>query len=165
MKSQNTPDLAARTKAFALRILKLADSMPRTLTADILARQIARSGTSTAANYRAAQRARSKAEFISKLSIVHEEADETCLWIELIEESGMVTSKKTCRPLKPKPTNSPPSYKAPPSLQALQGLRPAPAILRLQIRPPLTYAEKPPWKPPSRTSSTSAKTKSSSSST
>lgn len=94
MKSQNTPDLAARTKAFALRILKLADSMPRTLTAEILARQIARSGTSTATNYRAAQRARSKAEFISKLSIVHEEADETCLWIELIEESGMVTSKK-----------------------------------------------------------------------
>ena len=81
-------ELADRTKAFALRILKLADALPRTLTGEILARQIARSGTSLAANYRASQRARSKAEFISKLSIAHEEADETCFWLEIIEESG-----------------------------------------------------------------------------
>lgn len=94
MNKTNYPDLPERTKAFALRVLKLADAMPRTLTGEIIARQIARSGTSTAANYRASQRARSKAEFISKLSITHEEADETCFWLELIEESNTLPADK-----------------------------------------------------------------------
>ena len=69
-----------RTKRFALRILKLFRSLPKTEEARILGRQLLRSGTSIGANYRAACRARSRAEFIAKLGIVLEEADETVFW-------------------------------------------------------------------------------------
>lgn len=90
-----TPDqMAQRTKALALRILKLAESLPRTVTGKTLGHQIARCGTSVAANYRAAVRARSKAEFIAKLSIVHEEADETLFWLEMIVESNLIPFTK-----------------------------------------------------------------------
>lgn len=82
-------DLKLRTKAFALRILKLVDSLPGRVSARVLANQIARSGTSVAANYRAACRGRSKQEFIAKLGIAEEEADETELWLELIEDHGL----------------------------------------------------------------------------
>lgn len=83
-------DLKDRTKAFALRILKLADVLPNSVSGRTLANQIARSGTSVAANYRAACRAKSKADFISKMGTVEEEADETLFWLEMIEESGLV---------------------------------------------------------------------------
>ena len=70
-------DLKKRTKRFALRIIRLSSSLPRTREADFIARQILKSGTSVGVNYREATRSRSKAEFISKIGIVEQEADET----------------------------------------------------------------------------------------
>jgi four helix bundle protein len=87
-------DLKKRTKAFALRILKLVDVLPKSTAGRALASQIVRSGTSVAANYRAACRAKSPADFISKMGNVEEEADETLLWLELLEESGLVSPAK-----------------------------------------------------------------------
>ncbi len=86
----NAEEMKLRTKKFALRIMKLADSLPRSPSGRTLAGQIVRSGTSVAANYRAAGKGRSKAEFIAKLGIAEEEADETQFWLELIIESGVV---------------------------------------------------------------------------
>ena len=83
-----------RTKAFALRIIKLYQFLLTNKAAKILANQLLRSGTSVGANFRAACRARSKAEYISKLNIALEEADESCYWMELLIESGMVPEKK-----------------------------------------------------------------------
>ena len=91
---RNGPDLKRRTKAFALRILKLVDTLPKTTAGRALASQIVRSGTSVAANYRAACRARSIADFIAKMGLVEEEADETLFWLELLEESELVTAAK-----------------------------------------------------------------------
>ena len=88
------PDLKKRTKAFALRILKLVDALPKTTAGRALASQIVRSGTSVAANYRAACRARSTSDFIAKMGIVEEEADETLFWLELLEEAALVTADK-----------------------------------------------------------------------
>jgi four helix bundle protein len=82
-----TPEkLKARTKAFALRVVKLVDAMPRSLAGQTIGRQLLRSATSVGANYRAACRAQSRAEFAAKLSIVVEEADKTLYWLELLEE-------------------------------------------------------------------------------
>jgi four helix bundle protein len=83
-------DLRVRTKAFALRIVRLCDALPRTRSCDVIGRQLLRSGTSIGANYRAACRSRSAAEFLAKLGIVEEEADETVYWIELLMESKAV---------------------------------------------------------------------------
>jgi four helix bundle protein len=80
-------DLKKRTKLFALRVLKLVAALPNNVAGRTIGNQVARSATSVAANYRAACRARSKIEFISKLGIVEEEADERALWLELIFES------------------------------------------------------------------------------
>jgi four helix bundle protein len=91
---RNEPDLKRRTKAFALRILKLVDALPKTSAGRALVSQIVRSGTSVAANYRAACRARSTADFIAKMGIVEEEADETLFWLELLEESELVSATK-----------------------------------------------------------------------
>ena len=91
---RNESDLKKRTKAFALRILKLVDALPKTTAGRALASQIVRSGTSVAANYRAACRARSIADFIAKMGLVEEEADETLFWLELLEESELVTAAK-----------------------------------------------------------------------
>jgi four helix bundle protein len=90
----NPQDLKARTRQFALRILRLYQALPAKEEARILGRQVLRSGTSVGANYRAACRARSKAEFISKLGIVLEEADETVFWLELLLEGGIVKHEK-----------------------------------------------------------------------
>src|SRR3984893_4175227 len=87
-------DLKKRTKAFALRILKLVDALPKTTAGRALASQIVRSGTSVAANYRAACGARSTADFIAKMGIVEEEADETLFWLELLEESELISAAK-----------------------------------------------------------------------
>jgi len=82
-------DLKQRTKQFALSIIRLCRTLPASDEARILRKQILRSGTSIGANYRAACRARSKAEFIAKLGIVLEESDETVFWLELMEEAGV----------------------------------------------------------------------------
>ncbi len=79
-----------RTKAFALRVIRLVESLPKGRTADVLGRQLLRCGTSVGANYRAACRARSTADFIAKMGIVEEEADESLFWMELLIESGIV---------------------------------------------------------------------------
>ena len=93
-----TADLKARTKQFALRVMKMVDALPRTIQGRAIAKQIIRSATSVAANYRAACRARSRAEFIAKIGIVEEEADESCFWLELIIDSGLLTEDRI-RPL------------------------------------------------------------------
>ena len=79
-----------RTKKFGLNIIRLAESLPKTRTADVIGRQILRSATSIGANYRAACRAKSPVDMINKLKIVEEEGDETLYWLELLGESGMV---------------------------------------------------------------------------
>ena len=83
-------DLKKRTKQFALRILKLVAALPKTLAGKTIGGQLARAGTSVGANYRAACRARSKLEFIAKIGIVEEEADESAFWMELIIESELL---------------------------------------------------------------------------
>jgi len=80
----NAQELKERTKQFALRVMRLVDALPRTPKGNALAGQLVRSGMSVAANYRAACRGRSRAEFISKIGVAEEEADETALWLELI---------------------------------------------------------------------------------
>jgi four helix bundle protein len=80
----NENEMNERTKTFALRILKLADALPATRSGNTIANQIVRSGSSVAANYRALCRAKSRADFIHKTSVVEEEADETCFWLEMI---------------------------------------------------------------------------------
>ena len=87
-------DLKMRTRAFALRIIRLAESLPATPTANVIRHQMVRSGSSVGANYRAACRARSKADFISKMSIVEEEADETMYWMELLIDANIVDRTK-----------------------------------------------------------------------
>jgi four helix bundle protein len=87
-------EMKQRTKAFALRVIKLVYSLSRELVARRLGDQLLRSGTSVAANYRAVCRARSKADFVSKLGIVEEEADESALWMELLIESGLVPQRR-----------------------------------------------------------------------
>jgi four helix bundle protein len=91
---RNEPDLKKRTKAFALRILKLVDGLPKTTAGRALASQTVHSGTSIAANYRAACREKSTAHFIAKMGIVEEEADETLFCLELLEESQLVGAAK-----------------------------------------------------------------------
>jgi len=83
-------ELKQRTKLFALRVIKLFKKLPKTTEAQIIGKQLLRSATSVAANYRAACRARSNAEFHSKLSIVIEETDETMFWTELLWEADIV---------------------------------------------------------------------------
>ncbi len=90
-----TPDeMKRRTKAFALRLMKLVDAMPRGLAGQVVGRQLLRSATSVGANYRAACRAQSRAEFAAKLSIVVEETDETLYWLELLDESGLIKPER-----------------------------------------------------------------------
>jgi four helix bundle protein len=83
-----------RTKKFALRVIKMVESLPNDRAADVLGKQLLRSATSVASNYRAACRAKSKADMIHKLSIVEEEADESLLWMELLVESGLVKASR-----------------------------------------------------------------------
>ncbi len=87
-------ELQARTKSFAIRIVNLFRTLPHSPEAQTLGKQLLRSGTSVAANYRAVCRARSKAEFIAKIGIVVEEADETVFWIELLSETGIIAGER-----------------------------------------------------------------------
>ena len=82
-------DLKERTKQFALKIIRLVASLPRTREADIIGRQLLKAGTSVGANYRESNRSRSKAEFRAKIGIVEQEADESLYWLELLKGSGI----------------------------------------------------------------------------
>lgn len=86
----NKDEMKQRTKLFALRVIRLVESLPKGRTSEVLGRQLLRSGTSVGANYRAACRAKSRADFISKMGTVEEEADESMYWMELLVESGLV---------------------------------------------------------------------------
>ena len=90
----NKEAIKLRTKQFALRIIQLVQSLPKNPTVDVIARQLLRSGTSVGANYRSACRARSTAEFISKMGIVEEEADESLFWMELLIENNLMKKEK-----------------------------------------------------------------------
>ncbi len=83
-------NLRLRTKKFALDLIHFYRRLPRNTEGYVIGKQLLRAGTSVAANYRAVQRARSKADFIAKLGIVVEEADETQFWLELLEDSRLV---------------------------------------------------------------------------
>lgn len=83
-----------RTKEIALRIIRLVESLPKNQSAEIIGKQLLRSGTSVGANYRAARRGKSTADVIHKLSIVEEEADESLYWMELLVDSGIVSATK-----------------------------------------------------------------------
>ncbi len=85
--------LRDRTKTFALRVIRLFRSLPFKTDTQVLGKQLLRCGTSVAANYRAVCRARSKAEFVARIGIVAEEADEAVLWLELLTESGIVKQR------------------------------------------------------------------------
>jgi four helix bundle protein len=93
-KAVRVADLKARTMEFALRVMKVVDTLPRTIQGRVIANQIIRSATSVAANYRAACRARSRAEFAAKIGLVEEEADETAFWLELIIDSALLTERR-----------------------------------------------------------------------
>src|SRR3954452_14682886 len=84
-------DLQQRTKSYALRVIRLVESLPTTRTADVIGKQLLRAATSVGANYRAACRAKSPADFIAKLGIVEEEADECLYWMELLIKSRLCT--------------------------------------------------------------------------
>jgi four helix bundle protein len=83
-------ELRTRAKQFAIRIVRLFKSLPKAEEARIIGKQVLRAGTSVAVNYRAVCRARSHAEFISKMGVVVEEADETVFWLELLVDTGIV---------------------------------------------------------------------------
>lgn len=85
-------DLEQRTKRFSLAVIKFTASLPRTREADVLARQVLRSGTSIGANYREANRGVSRADFANKIGTVQKEASETVYWIELLIESGIAAA-------------------------------------------------------------------------
>ena len=87
-------EMRNRTKSFALRIVKMYCSLPKSVEAQVLGKQVLRSGTSVAANYREASRARSDAELIAKLGLVEQELDETLLWLELLVESGIMAEAR-----------------------------------------------------------------------
>ena len=90
----NRTELQARTRQFALRVMALTDALPKNAKGRVLANQILRSGTATASGYRAACRARSRADWIDKIGRTLEEADETLLWLELIEAGGLLPAPR-----------------------------------------------------------------------
>ncbi len=93
--SESEPrDLKQRTKEFALRVIRMYRALPDCGEAWVIGKQVLRSATSVGANYRSAQRGKSKADFIAKLAIAEEEADETCYWLELIIEAELLPPEK-----------------------------------------------------------------------
>jgi four helix bundle protein len=92
MKDETGRDLRERTKAFALRIVRLYVALPKTTEAQVIGKQVLRSGTSIGAHYREASRARSDAEFVSKIGIALQELDETSYWLELMVEGEIVSA-------------------------------------------------------------------------
>lgn len=98
--AMNEQDLKLRTKRFALEVIKFCENLPKDDTCKTLGRQLLRSGTSVAANYRAVCRAKSKPDFISKFATVLEEADESAFWIELLVDSGKMSDERATSILK-----------------------------------------------------------------
>ncbi len=94
MNETHWQDLAKRTKDFALRIIRLYAALPKTTEAQIIGKQLLRSGTSVGAHYREARRAKSNADFISKIEGALQELDETIYWLELLSESGIVKTER-----------------------------------------------------------------------
>ena len=94
MKDEKTQDLRTRTKGFALRIVRLYTSLPKTTEAQVIGKQVLRSGTSVGAHYREGSRAKSDADFINKIEGALQELDETTYWLELLVESGIVKADK-----------------------------------------------------------------------
>jgi four helix bundle protein len=86
----NADEFRRRTKGFALRVMRFVESMPPSMTGDVVCRQLLRSATSVGANYRAAARAKSRADFVAKMAIVEEECDESLYWLELLVDSGHI---------------------------------------------------------------------------
>jgi four helix bundle protein len=99
-------ELKLRTQRFAIDIIKFCETLPSKRSLNVLSNQLIRSSTSVGANYRSACRGKSAADFINKIVIVEEEADESIYWLELMEESGLVSSEDIIV-LKKKRTNSP----------------------------------------------------------
>ena len=93
-------ELKERTKKFGLSVIELVEGLPRTKAADVLGRQLLRAATSVGANYRAACRARSQADFVSKIGVVEEEADESGYWLELLLEAAIGDGAEVTRLLK-----------------------------------------------------------------
>jgi four helix bundle protein len=91
---QKEEDLRRRTKEFALRIIRMFISLPKTIEAQVLSKQVLRSGTSVGANYREACRGRSKVEFVSKCGDSLRELEESAYWLELLVDSGILASDK-----------------------------------------------------------------------
>jgi len=87
-------EMRTRTKRFALRVIRLVSALPRSIPGKAIGAQLIRSGTSVGANYRAACKARSKAEFIARLGTVEEEADESAYWMELLIESNVMKAQR-----------------------------------------------------------------------
>ena len=87
-------ELKKRTKQFALRIMKLVDALPRSLSGRAIGNPLVRSGTAVGANYRAVCRARSRREFLSRLGVVEEEADESGYWLELISDGALLKPRR-----------------------------------------------------------------------
>src|SRR6266498_482634 len=87
-------ELKERTMSFAVRVLKMVDAMPKTVSGRTVANQVARSGCSVASNYRAALRGKSRADFVNKITIVLEEADESAFWIELSKRAELLAPKR-----------------------------------------------------------------------
>ena|SRR5207253_1607913 len=87
-------DLKHRTKIFALRVIRLYVALPKSVEAQVLGKQLLRSGTSVGAHYREAQRAKSNTDFVSKIEGALQELDETAYWLELIEESGIFAAER-----------------------------------------------------------------------
>ena len=94
MNDEKPKDLSTRTKEFALRVIRMYSALPKSTEAQVLGKQVLRSGTSVGANYREANRARSKAEFIAKIGDCLKELDETAYWFELLAESSIVPEAK-----------------------------------------------------------------------
>jgi four helix bundle protein len=92
--STGPEELRDRTKAFAIRIVKLYRLLPHTADSQVVGKQLLRCGTSVAANYRAACRGRSRAEWIAKIGLVVEEADETVFWFEMLSDCGIVSAER-----------------------------------------------------------------------
>ncbi len=90
----NETELKNRTKQFGLRVIKLIDALPKTTAGFAIGKQLIRAATSVGANYRAACRGKSRADFIAKLAIVEEEADEADFWLELIIEGKLLPKKR-----------------------------------------------------------------------
>ena len=93
-------EMRVRTKQFALRMMRLVDALPKNRCGSVIGHQLLRSATSVGANYRAACRAKSMPDFVNKLGIVEEEADESCYWLELITESELMNASQVAALMK-----------------------------------------------------------------